>query len=384
MYLNQPMPSLGYNLPDTNPVDGHFNAGQTVTPDANRPGYVQNWNLTVQYMLPYQMVIEGAYVGNHGTRVWGFNEMDVSPAKNLAMGDTLIDNVSAHPQYTPYVGFPTNLSVAQAMLPYPQFYGVTNFYAYNTNSNYNSFQLTVTKHLSTGLGFIAAYTFSKTLGYQDSNGATGYGVPQDFYNRRLEYSLASFNQTHNFKLTWTYDTPFGKGRKWDLKKWNFILGGWQIAGLQNYASGLPISVYSTGLNTPTGFGNIRPDVVGSNLASGSFPSSADYSNPTQFLNASGFANVPTSPVNGVPLRVGTAPRNLGLTGYPTLSETMKMSKYFPFFGEKAKARVGMTLSNPFKRKYAYLTDTGVGDSSFGQVLGGGGGRTMQLDARVDF
>ena len=383
IYLNQPMPSLGYTLPDTNPADGHFNAGQTVTPDANHPGYVQNWNITLQYLLPNQMVLEGAYVGNHGTRVWGFNEMDVSPATNLKLGDTLLDPVSAHPQYIPYAGFPTDLSVAQAMLPYPQYYGVTNFYAYNTNSNYNSFQLTVTKHLTKGLGFLAAYTFSKTLGYQDSNGATGYGVPQDFFNRKLEYGLASFNQTHNFKLTWTYDTPFGKGRRWDLKKLNYVLGGWQLAGLHNYASGFPIYVSSTGLNTPAGFGTIRPDVLSSNLASGSFPSSADYSDPKQYLNAAAFANVPTTG-NGVPLRVGTAPRNLGISGFPTLSETFRMSKAFPFFQERAKFKVGMTLSNPFKRQSTYLVDNGVGDSAFGQVLGQGGGRTMQLDARIDF
>ena len=383
MYLNQPMPSLAYALPDKNPADGNFNASQTVTPDANHPGYVQNWNLTVQYLLPDQMVLEGAYVGNHGTRLWGFNEMDVSPATNLSLGNTLVDPVSAHPGYIPYSGFPTNLSVAQAMLPYPQYYGVTNFYAYNTNSNYNSLQLTVTKHLTKGLGFLAAYTFSKTLGYQDSNGATGYGVPQDFYNRRLEYGLASFNQTHNFKLTWTYDTPFGQGRKWDLKKWNFALGGWQLAGLQNYASGFPIYVSSTGLNTPTGFGSIRPDLLSSNLASGGFPGSADYSSPIQYLNAAAFANVPTSSL-GVPLSIGTAPRNLGLTGFPTLSETVRLSKAFLFLNEKAKFRLGATVSNPFKRQYTYLVDNGVGDSAFGQVLGGGGGRTVQLDGRIDF
>jgi len=33
---------------------------------------VQNYNFTVQYLLPDQMVVEGAYVGNHGTRLWGF------------------------------------------------------------------------------------------------------------------------------------------------------------------------------------------------------------------------------------------------------------------------------------------------------------------------
>lgn len=384
MYLNQPYPSLGYTLPDTNPAHGHFNASQAAIPDSDHPGYVQNWNLTVQYLLPYQMVIEGAYVGNHGTRVWGYNELDVLPATKLAMGDTLVDTVANHPQYSPFTGFPTSLSVAQAMLPYPQYYGVNNYTAFNTNSNYNSFQLTVTKHLTQGLGFLAAYTFSKTLGYQDSNGATGYGVPQDYYNRKLEYGLAGFDQPQNFKLTWTYDSPFGKGRRWDLRKMNYVLGGWQLAGLQNYASGFPIAVsYGPGYNVPAGFGAIRPDVLSSNLANGSVPGHADYSSPIQWMNQSAFAGVPMSS-QGVPLRVGTAPRNLNLRSYFEPGETMRLSKSFPFWQEKAKFRFGMTLSNPFKRQYTYITDTGVGDSAFGQVLGGGGGRTLQLDGRIDF
>ena len=86
----------------------------------------------------------------------------------------------------------------------------------------------------------------------------------------------------------------------------------------------------------------------------------------------------------MPLSVGTAPRNLGISGFPKLSETFRLSKAFPFFREKAKFKLGMTMSNPFKRQYTYLVDNGVGDSAFGQVLGGGGGRTMQLDARIDW
>ncbi len=44
MYLSQPFPSLGFNLPDQTPGIGHFNAYQTVGPDSNRPGYMQNYN----------------------------------------------------------------------------------------------------------------------------------------------------------------------------------------------------------------------------------------------------------------------------------------------------------------------------------------------------
>jgi hypothetical protein len=338
------------------------------------------------------MVVEGAYVGNHGTRLWGFNEIDVNPATKLALGNTLLANVSDNPSYSPYAGFPGGLSVAQAILPYPQFYGVNNFYAYNVGSNYNSLQLTLTKHTTKGLGFIAAYTFSKTLGYQDSNGATGYGVPQDFMNRSLEYSLASFNQTHVFKFTWYYDSPFGKGRKWDLKQANLLLGGWQLSGLLNYGSGFPISVYYPGYNTPTGFGSIRPDIVSSNLANGSIPGpgSINYQadpitgNGTQWLNPAAFAPVAMSS-QGVPLTVGTAPRNLGINGYMFINENLKLSKSFPLFkAERAKLKLGATLSNPFKRQGSVLMDTGVGDANFGQVLSGGGNRTMQLEGRIDF
>ena len=68
----------------------------------------------------------------------------------------------------------------------------------------------------------------------------------------------------------------------------------------------------------------------------------------------------------------------------TVNETVRASKAFPFFHEKASFKLGMTMTNPFKRTYSYLTDTTVGDSSFGQLLEGGASRTMQLDARIDF
>ena len=156
-----------------------------------------------------------------------------------------------------------------------------------------------------------------------------------------------------------------------------------MSGLQNYASGFPIAVGSGGISVPTGFGYIRPDLVGSNLANGSMPY-ADYSSPTQWLNQAAFANVPCSAVNCVPLRVGTAPRNLNIVGYPTIAETFRLSKNFPLWRERVNFRLGATLSNPFKRQQPYLNDGTVGDSGFGTVLQGGGGRTMQLEGRVDF
>ena len=171
-----------------------------------------------------------AYIGNKGTRIWGgvynFSELDGLPTNLLSMGDILNAPVSQYPQYIPYTGFPTTNKVAQALRPYP----------YNQNSSYNSMQITATRHLTAGLGFIAAYTWSKTLGTSDTNGPAGqYSVTiQDYYNRRLERSVTSFNLPQTFKLTWVYEPPIGKGNKVDLGWGNYILRGWQLAGIQSY------------------------------------------------------------------------------------------------------------------------------------------------------
>ena len=125
-----------------------------MSPDGNRPGYVQNYNFTIQYLLPMSTVFEVAFVGNKGTRLWGFGQYDVNPASKLAMGDVLLDPVSSHPQYSPYAGFPTDQTVAQAILPYPQYYQVNEFFPYNSGSNYNALQISATKHLTKGLGFL--------------------------------------------------------------------------------------------------------------------------------------------------------------------------------------------------------------------------------------
>ena len=214
------------------------------------------------------------------------------PAVQRKPGNEAIDRrCAARPCFVaspvhPYAGYPTDQTVGQAILPYPQFYGVNDFFAYNAGSNYNALQVTVTKHLTKGFGFLAAYTYSKTIGYQDSLGAMGYGTPQDFYNRGLERSVASFNFPQAFKLTWNWDIPVGRGHKADLGWANAILGGWQLSGIHNYIAGGPIALGSSGLSTPSGFGNIRPDVLGTagSLSNGGI-GTADWSVPTQWLKA---------------------------------------------------------------------------------------------------
>ncbi len=397
IYLSQPYPSQG-SLPNTDPAQLNYDGPWLATAkNDNRPGYVQNYSLTVQYLLPRQTVLEVAFVGNKGTRLWGgagvFSEYDGLPAKQLSLGSILTDSVSNHPQYLPYASFPTDLSVAQALRPFPQYFGVEEAFPYNSSSNYNSLQITATRHLTSGLGFLAAYTWSKAIGYVDGNGpaaAAGCGCAdtgiQDFSNPRLERSVTGFNHPQDFKLTWVYESPVGKGRRFDLKRGNWVLGGWQLSAVHNYRSGDALNIVDSSLSIPDGFApGIRPDIVaGQPLTLGGAPTKVDVFTGAPYLNPLAFASVPTE--NGVPLRVGTAPRFLpNVRGPHSMSEIFRMNKKFPltkregtFFG------IGMTMTNPFNRISRFIAATDITDGDFGKVFAGGGGRTIQLDGRIEF
>ncbi|HEY3458618.1 MAG TPA: TonB-dependent receptor [Bryobacteraceae bacterium] len=394
IYLSDRFPSLSSPLPNTDPSSAEFNSVTTTARDANRPGYVQNYNFTIQYQLPGATVLEAAYIGNKGTRLWGgapgsggFNQLDALPASMLAMGDILNDPVSDHPQYIPYAGFPTDNTVSQALLPYPQYPSVEEAFPYNTNSNYNALQITVTRHLTKGLGFLAGYTWSKAIGYVDQNGAASYyTVAQDYYNRGLERSVASFNLPQSFKLTWVYDTPFGKGRRWDLHWLNPVLGGWQLSAIHNYHSGAPVQVFESGLTTPPGFAfGIRPDVLtGVPLTVGDASQKVDVQEPTQWLNPAAFAPSPRTSA-GTPLRVGTAPRLFPtLRGPAGLSESFRIAKQFPIHKEGQYFEIGAVMTNPLKRTVAVINDNTVGDEGFGTLLQAGGDRVLQISARIQF
>ena len=403
IYLSQPFPSLSAPLPNTDPASANYNDVTTTARDANRPGYVQNWNFTIQYQLPKDTVLEAAYIGNKGTRLWGgtsacpyyiicgwnFSEYNALPSSLLSKGDILNETVSQHPEFKPFANFDDSLTVAQALRPYPQYFGVEEAFPYNSDSNYNSLQVTVTRHLTKGLGFLAAYTWSKAIGAVDSSGPGAYytSTTQDYYNRRLERSVTSFNFPQDFKLTWVYETPIGKGKRFDLGWGNYIVGGWQLAAIHNYHSGDPIPIFETGAYVPAGIGfGIRPDEVSSSVTLGGAPGKVDVNTGTPYLNPAAFAKSPLTG-NGTPLRVGTAPRFLpNVRGPHHMDETFRMSKRFPLYKQKENTffQLGMTMTNPFNRTGRYVQDFTVGDADFGKVFASGGGRVLQLDARIEF
>ncbi|HXH51085.1 MAG TPA: hypothetical protein VNM47_17230, partial [Terriglobia bacterium] len=66
-------------------------------------------------------------------------------------------------------------------------------------------------------------------------------------------------------------------------------------------------------------------------------------------------------------------------------ETFRLEKRFPFTKREGTFfGIGITMTNPFNRHNAYISSTDVTSSQFGALLAGGGGRTVQLDGRIEF
>src|SRR6185369_11744106 len=117
------------------------------------------------------------------------------------------------------------------------------------HDSYNALQMTLARRLTSGLTLNSQYTFSRSFGNTaGSNEARTAAVPDNF-DADLGYN--NFDVRHAFNFSALYKLPFGKGTRHDLGNvGNAFLGDWEIGGIVNARSGLPIEV-----------GITRPDVV---------------------------------------------------------------------------------------------------------------------------
>jgi outer membrane receptor protein involved in Fe transport len=416
------MPAFTGTLPNTNPasMDGqpvdYYPANSLAMP------YIQNWSAGFQYQLPHQIVLEANYVGSKGSRLINYDMGGINQAnaKYMGLGDILADDLGgdlSNPttaatlaQYgithLPYPTFETdnnsflNNNVSTALTPFPQYSGVQNDSPGLGNSTYHALELTARKNSTHGLTFIAAYTLSKDI-TDSASGMRYYNVYiQDLYNRKLEKSLVSFDYPQAVKLTWIYALPFGHGQRYlnSSRLADRLFAGWQVTAIQRYGSGDPLEIYSA--LTPSITPSIRPDVL-SGVAKTVTPqglnavlvtnSAGAVTNGTAWLNPAAFADVPTSPNNSFPLRLGTAP--------PLLPNVRGPGHEYEDFGlikdtritERVKLQLRADFQNVFNRTGLGDPDTSLGDSypsqggTFGLITAPmNGPRTIQMGAHITF
>ena len=394
-YWDNPYPRFPLKLPDTNPsllngLDVAYYPAET-----QKMPYVQNWNLGMQYELPWQTRIEANYIGNKGTRLNEGkyrNYLNQVDPKFLSLGNALVEDISLHPEIPlPFPGF--RGTVSQALKPFPQYQRVMAHRLNNGWSNYHALQVTVTKRSNRGLSFLAAYTFSKALGTSDTTGPADYSYnEQDFYNRRTDYGVTSLNVPQDLKVSWIYDLPLGPQGRWArsgmLSK---VLGGWSASGIHRYRSGNALGI---GIGNPGNFqslwnSGLRPNVLlpRDQQIIGIKPDDIDVQKGTPYLNPAAFADPPLTS-QGVPLRLGNGPRYLpNLRGFAAYGEDLALTKRTPLgFREGASLEFRIDAINALNRIGLQNPVTSLfNQQNFGKIFGKAGTpRNVQIGVRLNF
>lgn len=388
LYLHQPFPSLVGTLPNRNPAQLNNQGYNYVAPDSNRVGYAQNYSLTFQYQLPGSFVAEVGYIGNKGTRLEanGLDDLNQLPLDALRYGDDLFQQLSARPNIgvaVPYAGF--NGTVAQALRPFPQYTGIGRIFANFGTSHYDSLQVQVTRHLTKGLAVLGAYTWSKAI-FTGSDSQIDASGSQNVYNRSLERSITSFNIPHFVKLTWIYELPFGKGRRWLNQGFlSTLIGGWSMTGIHNYRAGDALSIGGAGPRTILFNGTVRPDwIQGQPVVLNGNADVKTNGSGAQYLNPAAFSLVPRTG-NNVPSRLGTAPPRLpNVRGPAVFSEDFGLEKKFSFT-EKTDFELRVDFFNAFNRAGRGNPVTDITNPLFGRITGARfGPRNIQIQGRFTF
>jgi hypothetical protein len=270
--LSDPFPT-GFCKATGNSAGLLTNLGQTINfIDRNlQMPYMQSWNFDIQQKLPGNTVVEVAYSGSRGVHLMGIVEYNQLAPEYMRLGTQLNAQVP-----NPYFGYVTsgNLSQAtitrgQALRPYPQYTGVSSRNATYGGSTYHGMFLKVERRMAAGFSLLASYTVSKLIDdtIPSPNGFPGEsfsGAPiQNFYNRRGERALASWDTPQTLVVSYVYELPFGPGKP--LLNYSGVLGkiagGWEINGITTFMSGVPLQV--NGGNTSGAFsGTQRPNWSG--------------------------------------------------------------------------------------------------------------------------
>lgn len=357
-----------------------------------RPGEIWEWNLSVEHQFARDFGVSVAYVGSHGTNLQYLTDLNqiTDPALLNQFDITKCNGAT-----------PASIAASPSTCerPFPAF-GSLSGSNFNSISNYDSLQISVTKRYSYGLSFNVNYAWSHMLDDQDSAGwgsTSGQQVWQIGNNPAANYGNSNFDIPQALKGTVIYELPFGIGKAYMNHNalLDAALGGWRIAGTFIYQDGTPFTVLDDGVNDYSQAGNVFANPIkgvsphsGACLVNGAsvpvgtistaFPYNSCWFNPNAFETAGVQGNG----------TFGTGGRNT-LFG-PKLSDiNLSLAKTWRY-----KERLGFTLRGDFINAMnhpSFALATGgpnsndVNCSCAGSITKlANGPRTIQLGARLAF
>ncbi len=430
-----PPPNIGNPLSaaqDNGGFGGGFGGPTYLAPSYGRPAMVQNWSLEAERQLAPDLILSVGYVGMHATRLRSALAQinDLNP-KFFSLGNqlnlTVTDPLSPVP--APYANFCADYgctpgsagTVAQALRPFPQYQNINTDCCLENlgQSTYHALLAKVERRFHNGLNLLASYTYSKTLTDADSAlpsfaQFSGGGYGQNPFNLKGEKSLSYQDIPHTLVVSYIYELPVGKGKKF-LNKGGIVdkvIGGWQIGGVQRYQSGQPLSFgcatgvpgYSTYISGCIRFDRVPGQPLLSPGASSFDRAAASNTGNTGCTenNANGTFSAPVGVTTYFNCGAFIDPNASGLItqrgyafgNFPRITGEVRSQRYVNedfsiikrvSFAESQSLTLKADLVNAFNRHVFSRPDTGPGDSTLGAVFGTvDGSRKVQFALRYQF
>jgi hypothetical protein len=255
--------------------------------------YSQEMNLSVGHQFKTDLLVDVGYAHSIGVHLPSIsNGLNQLPSQyNVCGYDATQPQCNGHKLGDALPGngqlkfggvtLPSSLqNYAQTWRPFPAYSNYLNSTDYHGTTTYDALQLKVQQRLRSAGQIGLAYTWMKMLGDTDTvltsqevktsgvSGAAGEGVYQDYYNKRAERSLYSFNVPQRLVINYVLNAPIGHGQKYLPNVHGIadkVISGWSVNGITTIQSGFPTYMYmSTAANVISksyGAGTARPNVV---------------------------------------------------------------------------------------------------------------------------
>jgi hypothetical protein len=224
---------------DPNNLSGYQPRGYS--PDYRLPERVLSYTASIQQQLPGEAILTVAYVGSQGRnlflRSWTNGIIGVNQANGAGI-------LQFGPQF--------------AQIDYKTSGG---------RDNYNSLQTTLNRRFSKGLTAGFQWTYAHSIG--NTGGSNEAQTAQNPFDFSQDHGNNAFDVRHSANLSLLYQLPF----KFGNKALNGVVGGWEVGGIWNGRTGLPIDITIT-----------RPDIISRVNATGQYVNTFAAGTTTAVIN----------------------------------------------------------------------------------------------------
>lgn len=334
------------------PISGVF-----VDPEIRTP-YIQQYNAGIQWNFAKEYLLDVGYVGNRGTKLLQVVLLN-QPTFNTTTGTFNPNPLNA--------AFSANRNLTGGMHQVQT----------TSLSEYNSLQVSLTRRFSNGLQYLAAYTYGKSMDYYSGNGVNELGtVPGDQWNWRTNFGRSDYNREQRFVLSGVYSLPKFKDQHSFVKN---VFGGWEMAGIAVFQSGLPFSIIDNPGNTIINRANINTGYSGDFYTSGDVSSRLNGYFATGAFSRSAFGTASFDPSHPF----GNTERNF-LTGPGQKNIDISFIKFIPIT-EGTRAELRAEMFNVFNWVNYANPNNNIAGAGFGQIQRASTGpRVIQLAFKFSF